>query len=76
MYMYMYMYAKLSLDPELYWHMQLPVFVEVLEIHNVQRKRALDKAKTTPVKKRRIENRAETVFALHLFDVSPEISHG
>ena len=38
--------------------MQLPVFegvVEALEKHNMQRKKALDRAKTTPVKKRRIE---------------------
>ena len=61
--------------PELYWCMQLPVFegvVEELERHNVQGKRALDKAKTTPVKKRRIENRAETVSRLNLFEVSPD----
>ena len=59
--------------------MQLPVFegvVDVLERHDVHGKRALNKAKTTPVKKRRIENRAEPVSALNLFDVSPEIYHG
>ena len=43
--------------PVLYRHMSLPVFdgvVGALEKYNVQRKRELDKAKTTPVKKRRI----------------------
>ena len=38
--------------------MKLPVFdgvQEALERRNVQRKRGLDRAKTTPVKKRRIE---------------------
>ena len=37
--------------------MKLPVFdgvQEALERRNVQRKRGLDRAKTTPVKKRRI----------------------
>ena len=57
-----YMHAKLGTSyhwiPELYQRMQLPVFegvVEALERHNVRRKKDLDKAKTTPVKKRRIE---------------------
>ena len=40
--------------------MKLPVFdgvQEALERRNVQRKRGLDRAKTTPVKKRRIDRR-------------------
>ena len=43
--------------PDLYHRMSLPVFdgvVDALEKYNVQRKRELDKAQTTPVKKRRI----------------------
>ena len=43
--------------PELFCRMKLPVFdgvVEALEKNNAQRKRALAKAKTTPVKRRRI----------------------
>lgn len=46
--------------PELYRRMELPVFdgvQEALESHSVQRKRALEKAKTTPEKKRRIEDK-------------------
>ena len=57
-----YMHAKLGTSyhwiPELYQRMQLPVFegvVEALERHNVKRKKDLDRIKTTPVKKRRIE---------------------
>ena len=43
--------------PDLYHSMSLPVFdgvVDALEKYNVQRKRELDKAQTTPVKKMRI----------------------
>ena len=57
-----YMHAKFGISyhwiPELYRRMKLPVFdgvQEALERRNVQRKRGLDRAKTTPVKKRRIE---------------------
>ncbi len=57
-----YMHAKLGTSyhwiPELYQRMQLPVFegvVEALERHNVKGKKDLDRIKTTPVKKRRIE---------------------
>ena len=58
----MYMHAKLGTSshwiPELYQCMQLPVFdsvVDGLEKHDMQRKKVLDKAKMTPLKKRRIE---------------------
>ena len=57
-----YMHAKFGISyhwiPELYRRMKFPVFdgvQEALERRNVQRKRGLDRAKTTPVKKRRIE---------------------
>ena len=57
-----YMHAKFGISyhwiPDLYRRMKLPVFdgvQEALERRNVQRKRGLDRAKTTPVKKRRIE---------------------
>ena len=56
------MHAKFGISyhwiPELYRRMKFPVFdgvQEALERRNVQRKRGLDRAKTTPVKKRRIE---------------------
>ena len=57
-----YMHAKFGISynwiPDLYRRMKLPVFdgvQEALERRNVQRKRGLDRAKTTAVKKRRIE---------------------
>ena len=57
-----YMHGKFGISyhwiPELYRRMKLPVFdgvQEELERRNVQRKRGLDRAKTTAVKKRRIE---------------------
>ena len=40
--------------PDLYHRMKLPVF-DGVERRNVQRKRGLDRAKTTALKKRRIE---------------------
>ena len=53
-----YMHAKFGVSyhwtPDLYRRMKLPVFdgvQEALERRNVQRKRGLDRAKTTPVKK-------------------------
>ena len=53
------MHAKFGVSyPDLYRRMKLPVFdgvQEALERRNVQRKRGLDRAKTTAVKKRRIE---------------------
>ena len=52
--------------PELYHRMKLPVFdgiQEALERRNVQRKRGLDRAKTTPVKKR-IELKRRRVFSV------------
>ena len=56
-----YMHAKFGISyhwiPELYRRMKLPVFdgvQEALERRNVQRKRGLDRAKTTAAKKRRI----------------------
>ena len=56
-----YMHAKYGISchwiPDLYRRMKLPVFdgvQEALERRNVRRKRGLDRAKTTPVKKRRI----------------------
>ena len=59
-----YMHAKFGISyhwiPELYRRMKLPVFdgvQEALERRNVQRKRGLDRAKTTPVKKRRKRRR-------------------
>ena len=58
-----YMHAKFGISyhwiPELYRRMKLPVFdgvQEALEKHNLQRKRKLEREKTTPVKK---EDRAE-----------------
>ena len=57
-----YMHAKFGISyhwiPDLYRRMKLPVFdgvQEALEKHNLQRKRKLEREKTTPVKKRRIE---------------------
>ena len=57
-----YMHAKFGISyhwiPDLYCRMKLPVFdgvQEALEKHNLQRKRKLEREKTTPVKKRRIE---------------------
>ena len=51
-----YMHAKFGISyhwiPELYRRMKLPVFDGVQEACNVQRKRGLDRVKTTPVKKR------------------------
>ena len=53
------MHAKFGVSyPDLYRRMKLPVFdgvQEALEKHNLQRKRKLEREKTTPVKKRRIE---------------------
>ena len=63
------MHAKLGTKyhwiPELYRRMKLPVFegiVEALEKHNMQRKRALELAKTTPAKKRRVELKKRRVM--------------
>ena len=45
--------------------MKLPVFdgvQEALEKHNIQRKRKLEREKTTPVKKRRIELKKSRVI--------------
>ena len=57
-----YMHAKFGISyhwiPDLYRRMKLPVFdgvQEALEKHNLERKRKLEREKTTPVKKRRIE---------------------
>ena len=54
-----YMHSKFGISyhwiPELYRRMKLPMIVEALEKHNIQRKRRLDLAKTTPQKKRRID---------------------
>ena len=51
-----YMHAKFGISyhwiPELYRRMKLPVFDGVQEARNMQRKRGLDRVKTTPVKKR------------------------
>ena len=47
--------------------MKLPVFdgvQEALEKHNLQRKRKLEREKTTPVKKRRIELKKRRVFGV------------
>ena len=44
--------------PELFRRMKFPVFdgvQEALEVHSLRRKKALERAKTTPVKNRRIE---------------------
>ena len=56
-----YMHGKLGTNyhwiPELYQRMKLPIFEGVagaLEKHSVERKRALEVAKTTPAKKRRV----------------------
>ena len=53
------MHAKFGISyhwiPDLYRRMKLPVFdgvQEALEKHNLQRKRKLEREKTTPVKKR------------------------
>ena len=63
------MHAKFGISyhwiPELYRRMKLPVFdgvQEALERRNVQRKRGLDRVKTTPVKKRRIELKRRRVI--------------
>ncbi len=57
-----YMHAKFGTRyhwiPEVYRRMGLPVFdgvQEALERHSLQRKRKLERAQTTPVKRRRIE---------------------
>ena len=47
--------------PELYRCMQLPVFEGVEEAHNIKRKRALDKAKTSEAKKRRVQWKVDRV---------------
>ena len=53
-----YMHAKFGISyhwiPDLYHRMKLPVFdgvQEAIEKHNLQRKRKLEREKTTPVKK-------------------------
>jgi hypothetical protein len=63
-----YMHAKLGTGyhwlPELYRHMNLPVFegmVEALEKHNARRKRELELAKTTSKKKQRVELKKKRV---------------
>ena len=61
-----YMHAKFGISyPELYRRMKLPVFdgvQEALERRNMQRKRGLDRVKTTPVKNRRIELKRRRVI--------------
>ena len=66
-----YMHAKFGISchwiPDLYRRMKLPVFdgvQEALEKHNLQRKRKLEREKTTPVKKRRIELKKRRVFGV------------
>ena len=63
------MHAKFGISyhwiPELFRRMKLPVFdgvQEALEKHNVRRKRGLEREKTTPVKKRRIELKKRRVI--------------
>ena len=66
-----YMHVKFGISyhwiPDLYRRMKLPVFdrvQEALEKHNLQRKRKLEREKTTPVKKRRIELKKRKVFSV------------
>ena len=66
-----YMHAKFGISyhwiPDLYRRMKLPVFdgvQEALEKHNLQCKRKLEREKTTPVKKRRIELKKRRVFGV------------
>ena len=64
-----YMHAKFGTSyhwiPELFRRMKLPVFdgvLEALQKHSVQRKKALDKAKTAPKKRRRIALKKKRVI--------------
>ena len=57
-YMYTKFGTKYNWIPEVYRRMVLPVFEgvqEALERHSVQRKRKLERAQTTPMKRRRVE---------------------
>ena len=65
-----YMHAKFGTNyhwiPELYRRLKLPVFdgvQEALDKHSAQRKRVLEKAKSTPAKKRRIAWKVKRTLA-------------
>ena len=65
-----YMHAKFGTNyhwiPELYRRLELPVFdgvQEALDKHSAQRKRVLEKAKSTPAKKRRIAWKVKRTLA-------------
>ena len=64
-----YMYAKLGISyhwiPELYRRMNLPVFdgvLEALQSYSLRRKRGLEREKTTPVNRRRIQLKKRRVL--------------